>query len=192
MTTLDAGAAHVAASTPYAWPYDGDLGAAGTAVLVVRPAAVAWPHSVGAEYAHAGVGVVETVRSAGVPVISVITANPGGGSGTSAGDAFAPDATVSSPGIDGFYASALEDVLRSAGVSRLILVGFGLETCVHSTMRSANDRGLECLLVADACEPYDPELAHASVSMIEMSGGIFGAVATAASVIAAFTPRSAS
>ncbi len=54
-------------------------------------------------------------------------------------------------------------------------------------MRDANDRGYECLLVLDACVPIDPDLVTASVSSIEMSGGIFGAVGTSADVIAALT-----
>ena len=78
-------------------------------------------------------------------------------------------------------------MLRSHAIERLILVGYGLETCIHSTMRSANDRGYECLLVVDACVPYDEALVASSISMIEMSGGIFGAVGTSAAVIEAFT-----
>ena len=52
-------------------------------------------------------------------------------------------------------------------------------------MRSANDRGYECLLVVDACAPLEPELVPAAISMVEMSGGIFGAVGTTAPVLAA-------
>ncbi len=191
MTTLDTGAATVAATTPYAWPFDGDLSPSGTAVLVVSPATVAWPSGVAASFADAGVEVVRALSAGGVRVISVVTkrrtASP-----HPISTAFTPDITISSPGIDGFYASQLEDFLRGARITRLVLVGHGLETSVHSTMRSANDRGFECLLVADACEPLDPSLAAASVSMIEMSGGIFGAVGTSAAVIAAFSQGSTS
>ena len=82
-------------------------------------------------------------------------------------------------------------MLRTGRIRRLLLAGVGLETCVHSTMRDANDRGYECLLVLDACVPIDPSLVPASVSSIEMSGGIFGAVGTSADVIAALsTPPS--
>ena len=56
---------------------------------------------------------------------------------------------------------------------------------MHSTMRSANDRGYECLLVVDACAPLDPDLVPPAISMVEMSGGIFGAVGTTAPVLAA-------
>jgi nicotinamidase-related amidase len=62
-----------------------------------------------------------------------------------------------------------------------------MEGPVHSTMRSANDRGLECLLVIDGCAPLDPTLAEAGVRIIEMSGGIFGAVAPSQAVLSAFS-----
>ncbi len=57
------------------------------------------------------------------------------------------------------------------------MCGLGLEGPVHSTLRSANDRGFECLLVIDGCAAMDPTVADAAIRMIEMSGGIFGAVA---------------
>jgi nicotinamidase-related amidase len=91
-------------------------------------------------------------------------------------------------GLDAFYASDLDVVLRRRGVRRLLLAGVGLETAVHSTMRDANDRGYECLLVVDACAPIDPALVPASVSMVETSGGIFGAVGRVADVVAALAP----
>jgi len=83
-------------------------------------------------------------------------------------------------------------VLRAAGATHLLVAGHGLEGPVHSTLRSANDRGYECLLVIDACSPLDPGLAGAARSMVEMSGGIFGAVGTTADVLAALVPRPAS
>ena len=94
--------------------------------------------------------------------------------------------TVRAAGIDGFYGSDLDPVLRRLGRSHLLLVGLGLETTVHSTMRRANDRGYECLLVADAALAIDDRLRPASISSIEMSGGIFGAVGTTDPVLAAY------
>ena len=90
---------------------------------------------------------------------------------------------IAAVGIDGFHGSPLDTLLRGARTDRLLLAGAGLETCVHSTMRSANDRGYECLLVTDACAAYDEQLVAQAISMIEMSGGIFGAVATSAAVL---------
>jgi nicotinamidase-related amidase len=95
---------------------------------------------------------------------------------------------VRSGGVDGFFASSLDTVLRTLGRDQLLLCGKWLETNVHSTMRSANDRGYECLLVLDACVAYDPDLTSAARSQIEMSGGIFGAVGETAAVLDALLP----
>jgi nicotinamidase-related amidase len=192
MTTphLDIQATHVAGSTPYAWPWNGDLTPSGTAILVVEPAASGPELSDG--FVDAVVGVVAAARAAEITVIRVITAAPPY-STAAAGHHPLPvevDYTVTAVGIDGFYGSALDALVRTARIERFVLVGAGLETCVHSTMRSANDRGYECLLVIDAAIPYSEELVEPSVSMIEMSGGIFGAVAHSAAVIDAITkPR---
>ena len=188
MTTVDTARVHVAHTTPYAWPYDGDLTPAATAAVVIRPASVSWPSGVDAPYARTGSAVVEATRAVGGAVISVITADPGGQRALGSPWQGA-DAEVTSAGIDGFFASALEAQLRARGLTRLLLVGYGLETCVHSTMRTANDMGFECLLIADACQPYDEQLVAPSVSMIEMSGGIFGAVGHSSDVVAALTAR---
>jgi nicotinamidase-related amidase len=88
-----------------------------------------------------------------------------------------------------FHGSPLEDVLRSEGRTELIFAGWGLEGPVHSTLREANDRGYECLLVPDACTSTDPALAAAAASMVRHSGGIFGAFSTTDAVIAALAGR---
>ncbi len=85
---------------------------------------------------------------------------------------------LESPGWDAFYSTALDLQLRTAGRDLLLLAGAWLEVGVHSTMRSANDRGYECLLVLDACISGSELTAAAARSSIEMSGGIFGAVGT--------------
>ncbi len=97
----------------------------------------------------------------------------------------APDqvAVVTAAGIDGFCDGPLASILRRSGRDQLLLVGHGLEATVHSTMRSANDRGLECLLVTDAAGALDPGTAGSAVSSVTMSGGIFGAVAPLADVL---------
>lgn len=171
----------VAQSTPYSWPWDGELGLDTTAVLVIAPRGGPF-HPDGPERRQA-VRVIETATTAGGRVIHVMTRPPGrtGDQGlvTLDGD------HVHASGIDGFYGSRLDALLRKLGITQLILVGSGLETCVHSTMRSANDRGYECLLVIDACEPYESSLVASARSQIEMSGGIFGAVGTTDHVCAA-------
>ncbi|MBP2705112.1 isochorismatase family protein [Microbispora sp. RL4-1S] len=93
------------------------------------------------------------------------------------------DAEVHAPGWDGFHGSPLDELLRAAGRDLLVLAGCCLELGVHSTMRSANDRGYECLLLADACAAADPSLAAGALSTIEMSGGIFGAVGSSADLL---------
>lgn len=86
------------------------------------------------------------------------------------------DVVVQAAGIDGFFGSCLDATLRWRGITHVAIGGFGLEGPVHSTLRSANDRGFECLLVNDASAALDDELRAAALSTVEMSGGIFGAV----------------
>ena len=88
---------------------------------------------------------------------------------------------------NGFHETPLDGLLRAAGRTDLLLAGEALEDAVHSTLRAANDRGYECLLVLDACAPLDAESAAAAASMVEMSGGIFGAVGRCAEVLDALT-----
>ena len=79
-------------------------------------------------------------------------------------------------------------VRTTFGATHLLVAGLGLEGPVHSTMRGANDMGYECLLVLDASAPLAPDLVGPSRSMVEMSGGIFGAVGATADVLAALRP----
>jgi nicotinamidase-related amidase len=95
------------------------------------------------------------------------------------------DALVSAAGLDGFYASPLEPLLRSWGCDRLVLCGLGAETAVDGTLRSANDRGFECLTLTDAVAPHDPALAARAHHSVTMSGGIFGAIGTTADLLTA-------
>ena len=175
---------HVTGTTPYPWPYDGDLGGPGTALLVVLPVGVEPPEATEplAAAVHAVGGMVIVVRTT-APAPGAVRP-PGIPSEAAAGVA---DLDLTAGGVDGFYASDLDLVLRTGRIRRLLLTGVGLETCVHSTMRDANDRGYECLLVLDVCVPVDPSLVAASVSSIEMSGGIFGAVGTSAEVMTALS-----
>jgi nicotinamidase-related amidase len=90
---------------------------------------------------------------------------------------FGADAVITAPGWDAFFETPLDTVLRAAGRDLLVLVGGWLEVGVHSTMRSANDRGYECLLVPAGCIAIADTTRAATISSTEMSGGIFGAVA---------------
>lgn len=88
-------------------------------------------------------------------------------------------------GVDGFSASPLAECLRGWGVTDLVVTGFGLETFVHSTLRSANDRGWDCLLVPDGCAPFEPALFDAALEMVEADAGEFGTTASAQELLKA-------
>ncbi len=73
--------------------------------------------------------------------------------------------------------------MHEQGVSHLIITGVTTEVCVQTTMREANDRGIECLLVEDATASYFPDFKQATLEMIRAQGGIVGWTATAAEVL---------
>jgi nicotinamidase-related amidase len=81
------------------------------------------------------------------------------------------------PGKGAFYATALGDILRLKGITHLLFAGVTTEVCVQTTLREANDRGYECLLVEDATESYFPAFKLATLEMIRAQGGIVGCTA---------------
>jgi nicotinamidase-related amidase len=88
------------------------------------------------------------------------------------------------PGKGSFYATDLELILRNAGITSLLVTGVTTEVCVHTTVREANDRGFECLVLADCCGSYFPEFHEVALRMVAAQGGIFGWVGDSADLLA--------
>ena len=86
----------------------------------------------------------------------------------------AGEIVLDKPGKGAFYATALGDILRLKGITHLIFAGVTTEVCVQTTMREANDRGYDCLVVEDATESYFPAFKAATLAMIRAQGGIVG------------------
>ncbi|MET8151032.1 cysteine hydrolase family protein [Actinoplanes sp. NPDC049668] len=92
------------------------------------------------------------------------------------------EAVVDKPGKGAFYATELQELLDKGGIRSLLVAGVTTEVCVHTTVREANDRGYECLVLADCVGSYFPEFQRVGLQMIAAQGGIFGWVADSTSV----------
>ena len=89
---------------------------------------------------------------------------------------------IDKPGKGAFYATSLTEDLARLGTKTLLFAGVTTEVCVQTTMREANDRGFDCLLVEDATESYFPAFKAAALDMIRAQGAIVGWTATCAQV----------
>ncbi|MFN8026047.1 MAG: isochorismatase family cysteine hydrolase [Acidimicrobiia bacterium] len=188
---------HVIDTDPYPWPYDGALDVERTAVLacgVQRRWGGLDPRAT-----ERVVALADAMRAVGALVVFVRHARlrdrgrPGPDLPV-AGDRDAEllaipadgDVVIDATTHDGFLDTPLDATLRAVGVDHLLLVGLAYESVVDSTLRSANDRGYECLVVTDATAPFDVPTAARAHDSVTKSGGIFGALGTTAAVAAAY------
>jgi biuret amidohydrolase len=94
---------------------------------------------------------------------------------------------VDKPGKGSFYATDLDAILNSKGIRYLAVTGVTTEVCVMSTVREANDRGFECLVLSDCVASYFPEFHKTAIEMIKAQGGIFGWVSPSDQFLAALS-----
>lgn len=158
-----------ACSRPYRWPWHGQFAPARTALLVLRDAPFATPDTTTTTRL---MNVIRLAADAGVTFGEL----PGRGGEGIAQD-FVPDFTLPRPHYGGFSGTDLDSILRRRRISDLIIAGFPFELGADCTMRQANDLGYECLALSDCCTGLAPDTLAGALSSIQMSGGIFGAVA---------------
>ena len=94
---------------------------------------------------------------------------------------------IDKPGKGAFFATDIHAILQHRGITQLVVTGVTTEVCVNTTVREANDRGFDCLVLEDCTGSYFPEFQQAGLAMIKAQGGIFGWVASSGALIQALT-----
>jgi nicotinamidase-related amidase len=94
------------------------------------------------------------------------------------------------PGKGAFYGTPLDALLREARIIQLVFMGVTTEVCVQTTMREANDRGYDSLLLEDCTESYFPEFKAATLEMVAAQGAIVGWTASSGALLAALAGSS--
>jgi biuret amidohydrolase len=102
------------------------------------------------------------------------------------------EVVIDKPGKGAFWSTDLHAILQAKHIRQLVVTGVTTEVCVHTTVREANDRGYDCLVLADCTGSYFPEFHAAGLAMIKAQGGIFGWVSDSANLLPALASLQAS